>query len=103
MLINGAFLTPYTRTLYLLHHMKSALLAGWVLLVPPYSGERDVSYEQKLRTWTVAGDAETKDDCEAHRNISIAAMARAGAHEAAQRYHQAMCVEKSEVEALRQP
>jgi hypothetical protein len=83
--------------------MKAVLLAGWVLLLPPYSVQSDVSYEQKLRTWTVAGDAETKDDCEAHRDISIAAMARTGAHEAAQRYHQAICVEKSEVEALRRP
>ena len=101
--MSRAFLTSDFPTPYLLRHMKSALLAGWVLLVPPYSGQPDVSYEQKLRTWTVAGDAETKDDCEAHRNVSIAAMARAGAHEAAQRYHQAMCVEKSEVEALRRP
>jgi len=83
--------------------MKSALLAGWVLLVPPYGVQLDVSYEQKLRTWTVAGDTQTKADCEAHRDISIAAMARTGAHEAAQRYHQAICVEKSEVEALRRP
>jgi hypothetical protein len=83
--------------------MKSALLAGWVLLVPPYGAPLDASHEQKLRAWTVAGDAETKEDCERHRDISSAAMARTGAHEAAQRYRQAVCAEKSEVEALRRP
>src|SRR5262249_11605067 len=89
----------FTRASRLTPH--PSLLLAWVLLVPQSGAPHNISFADKLRTWVEAGEAHTQAECEERREQLKLSNALGRRLDAAARFNQGICVERSQVDAAR--